>query len=127
MELAKQEFSTLDEAALREAFGKAKETDTLKKVLMPHFDLGPALLEHLLLQESLRPSSKLKEVDLDIVLPSLLTALQDLSSFLKNKRPSLHSLITLLKRYSVLSEDDHVGRKASEHIVISEGCSEVED
>ena len=85
MELAKQEFSTLDEAALRDAFGKAKETDTLKKVLMPHFDLGPALLEHLLLQKSLRPSSKLKEVDLDTVLPSLLTALQDLPSFLKNR------------------------------------------
>ena len=85
VELAKQEFSTLDEAALREAFGKAKETDTLKKVLMPHFDLGPSLLEHLLLQESLRPSSKLKEVDLDTVLPSLLTALQDLPSFLKNR------------------------------------------
>ena len=85
MELAKQEFSTLDEAVLREAFGKAKETDTLKKVLMPHFDLGPALLEHLLLQESLRPSSKLKEVDLDTILPSLLTALQNLPSFLKNR------------------------------------------
>ena len=85
MELAKQEFSTLDEAVLREAFGKAKETDTLKKVLMPHFDLGPALLEHLLLQESLHPSSKLKEVDLDTILPSLLTALQNLPSFLKNR------------------------------------------
>ena len=85
VELAKQEFSTLDEAVLREAFGKAKETDTLKKVLMPHFDLGPALLEHLLLQESLHPSSKLKEVDLDTILPSLLTALQDLPSFLKNR------------------------------------------
>lgn len=85
MELAKQEFSTLDEAVLREAFGKAKETDTLKKVLMPHFDLGPALLEHLLLQESLHPSSKLKEVDLDTILPSLLTALQNLPFFLKNR------------------------------------------
>ena len=85
VELAKQEFSTLDEAVLREAFGKAKETDTLKKVLMPHFDLGPALLEHLLLQESLHPSSKLKEVDLDTILPSLLTALQNLPSFLKNR------------------------------------------
>ena len=85
VELAKQEFSTLDEAVLREAFGKAKETDTLKKVLMPHFDLGPALLEHLLLQESLHPSSKLKEVDLDTILPSLLTALQNLPFFLKNR------------------------------------------
>ena len=27
----------------------------------------------------------------------------------------------------MLSEDDHVGRKASEHDVISEGSSEVED
>jgi len=44
-----------------------------------------------------------------------------------SKRPSLHSLITLLKRYSVLSEDDHVGRKASEHDVISEGSLEVEN
>ena len=39
----------------------------------------------------------------------------------------LSSLITLLKRYSVLSEDDHVGRKASEHDVISEGSLEVEN
>ena len=82
MELAKQEFSTLDEATLRPAFGKAKDTDTLKKVLMPHFDLGPALLEHLMLEQSLRPSTKLKDVDLDAVLTSLLTAFEALPLFL---------------------------------------------
>ena len=40
---------------------------------------------------------------------------------------SFYCLIHFYKRYYVLSEDDHVGRKASEHDVISEGCSEVED
>ena len=85
MELAKQEFSTLDEATLRPAFGKAKDTDTLKKVLMPHFDLGPALLEHLMLEQSLRPSTKLKDVDLDAVLASLMTAFEALPLFLTNR------------------------------------------
>jgi len=85
VELAKQEFSTLDDLTLREAFGKAKETDTLKKVLMPHFDLGPAVLEHLMLEQSLRPSTKLKDVDLDVVLPTLLTAFEALPLFLKNR------------------------------------------
>ena len=85
VELAKQEFSTLDEVSLREAFGKAKETDTLKKVLMPHFDLGPALLEHLMLEQSLRSSTKLKDVDLEAVLATLLTAFEALPLFLKNR------------------------------------------
>ena len=38
-----------------------------------------------------------------------------------------HTLELLSCRYSVLSEDDHVGRKASEHDVISEGSLEVEN
>ena len=48
-----------------------------------------------------------------------------------NKKPKKfktvwHGFRGILK-LSVLSEDDHVGRKASEHDVISEGSSEVED
>merc|ERR1719347_921919 len=52
---------------------------------MPHFDLGPALLEHLMLEQSLRPSTKLKDVDLEAALPTLLTAFEALPLFLKNR------------------------------------------
>merc|ERR1719289_601361 len=52
---------------------------------MPYFDLGPALLEHLMLEQSLRPSTKLKDVDLEVVLPTLLTAFEALPLFLKNR------------------------------------------
>lgn len=67
LELCKQEFNVLDEATLNEYLSKAKETDTLKKVLMPHFDYGPNLLEHILLAAGFAQNTKIKDFNLENV------------------------------------------------------------
>jgi hypothetical protein len=65
VELAKQELTLLDGPRLAALLAAGKETDTLKKLLMPHFDFGPSLLEHLLLEAGLPPGTKLKELEAD--------------------------------------------------------------
>ena len=86
VELAKQEFTQLDNSKLEELFRAAKETDTVKKVLMPHFDFGPSLLEHLLLQADLTSNTKLKDLQLDIVLPALAATMATISTFLSDRQ-----------------------------------------
>lgn len=52
---------------MRQLFSAAKDTDTLKKCLMPHFDYGPSLLEHLLLSEGLPANTKLRNFSMEEV------------------------------------------------------------
>ena len=47
IELARQEYEAMTADRLTEIFSAAKPGDNLKKILAPHFEFGPALLEHL--------------------------------------------------------------------------------
>lgn len=60
VELAKQEFSVLEENNLKNILKSGKDSDTLRKVLLPHFEYGPNLLEHLCLQHGIALNTKLK-------------------------------------------------------------------
>ena len=73
----------LDSQRLEELLKVAKEGDTLKRILTSHFDFGPNLLEHLLIQAGLNPGSRLKDLDLADVLPRLAQSLGTVSDFLK--------------------------------------------
>lgn len=84
VELAKQEFTLLDLTKVRDILSKAKETDTLKKILMPHFDYGPNLLEHLLLQFGFAPNTKLKDFDIEGNIVKLSEALTGIDKFLQD-------------------------------------------
>ena len=72
MELARQEYEALTADRLAELFSAAKPGDNLKKILAPHFEFGPALLEHLLLGAGLAGNVKRKDVDVDEVAGQLL-------------------------------------------------------
>jgi len=85
LELCKQEFNVLDVASLLELLSKAKETDTLKKMLMPHFDYGPNLLEHLLLVAGFAQNTKIKDFNLENV-SKLTEALNSASKFLAEEQ-----------------------------------------
>jgi len=85
LELCKQEFNVLDEATLKEYLSKAKENDTLKKVLMPHFDYGPNLLEHILLAAGFAQNTKIKDFNLENV-SKLNEALNGASKFLTEEQ-----------------------------------------
>jgi len=85
LELCKQEFNVLDEATLTEYLSKAKENDTLKKVLMPHFDYGPNLLEHILLAAGFAQNTKIKDFNLENV-SKLNEALNGASKFLTEEQ-----------------------------------------
>jgi len=85
LELCKQEFNVLDEATLNEYLSNAKENDTLKKVLMPHFDYGPNLLEHILLAAGFAQNTKIKDFNLENV-SKLNEALNGASKFLTEEQ-----------------------------------------
>jgi len=85
LELCKQEFNILEAATLQDILSKAKENDTLKKVLMPHFDYGPNLLEHLLLEAEFALNTKVKEFQMQNV-SRLSDALNNASKFLAGEQ-----------------------------------------
>jgi len=85
LELCKQEFNVLDEESLKDFLSKAKDNDTLKKALMPHFDYGPNLLEHLLLVAGLPQNTKIKDFNLDNI-SKLNEALNSASKFLSDEQ-----------------------------------------
>lgn len=60
VELAKQEFTRLEENNLRNILKSGKEADTLRKLVLPHFEYGPNLLEHLCLEHNILLNTKLK-------------------------------------------------------------------
>lgn len=61
----------------------AKPGDGLKKILMPHVDYGPAIIEHVLLKSGFTAVSKLgKGFDLDKDMPKLMAALSEADGLL---------------------------------------------
>jgi len=85
LELCKQQFNVLENSILHEILSKAKENDTLKKVLMPHFDYGPNLLEHLLLVAEFPQNTKVKDFQLENV-SKLSDALNNANKFLADEQ-----------------------------------------
>merc|ERR1719354_228961 len=77
VELAKQEYSTIDENNIKNLIKSGKPTDTLKKILMPQFDYGPSVLEHVCLAAGIQISIKLKEFNLEEAFTTLFQALTD--------------------------------------------------
>jgi len=84
VELAKQEYSKLDENNLLNLLKSGKPADTLKKILMPHFEYGPSLLEHTCLEAGILLNTKLKDFKLESEFSTLVTALATVDSFLKD-------------------------------------------
>ncbi len=60
VELAKQEFTLLEVNNLKNILKSGKDSDPLRKLLLPHFEYGPNLLEHLCLERGIALSTKLK-------------------------------------------------------------------
>jgi hypothetical protein len=60
VELAKQEFTLLEVNNLKNILKSGKDGDPLRKLLLPHFEYGPNLLEHLCLERGIALSTKLK-------------------------------------------------------------------
>lgn len=85
LELCKQEFNVLDEETLKDILTKAKESDSLKKALMPHFDYGPNLLEHIFLQSGFTQNSKVKDFKFDDI-SKLSEAINSASKFLTEEQ-----------------------------------------
>jgi len=82
VELAKSSYDSLDQDRLKQVLDSAKEKDTLKKVLMPHFEYGPSLLEHVLLANGLAPNTVIKtSFDFSTDLNKLVTAMGMASEF----------------------------------------------
>jgi len=82
VELAKQHFTTIEENNLKNLLKSGKPADTVKKVLMPHFDYGPSVLEHICLEAGIRISEKLKDFNVDENLPKLYSALSAVTDML---------------------------------------------
>ena len=70
---------------LAEIFSAAKPGDNLKKMLAPHFEFGPALLEHLLLGAGLAGNVKRKDVDVEELSGKLLEVVNGGDAFLKSR------------------------------------------
>ncbi|XP_023345305.1 nuclear export mediator factor NEMF [Eurytemora carolleeae] len=83
VELAKQEYSKLDEKNLLNLLKSGKPVDTVKKIVMPHFEYGPSLLEHICLENGVTINSKLKDFNLETDFPRLLAAFTSLDNFFK--------------------------------------------
>lgn len=82
VELAKTSYEVLDLQKIKTIFAGAKEKDTLKKVLMPHFEYGPSLLEHLLLANNFASNTNVKTgFDLESDLLRLVAALEQAPVF----------------------------------------------
>ncbi len=89
VELARREYEKMSEEKLRGIFEACKPGDNLKKLLSPHFEQGPALLEHLLLTRAGLPANtKRKDVDLDEKAGVLLDIVngKEANEFMKVKR-----------------------------------------
>lgn len=84
LDLCKTELPTVDAEKLHEFLSNAKENDTLKKVLMPHFEFGSHLLEHLLLRVGISLSTKIKDFNMNDV-TTLSESLNSASDFLKTE------------------------------------------
>jgi hypothetical protein len=63
VELAKQEFTLLEVNNLKNILKSGKDNDPLRKLLLPHFEYGPNLLEHLCLERGIALNTKLKAGD----------------------------------------------------------------
>jgi hypothetical protein len=63
VELAKQEFTLLEVNNLKNILKSGKDNDPLRKLLLPHFEYGPNLLEHLCLEWGIALNTKLKAGD----------------------------------------------------------------
>jgi len=84
VELVRTSYESLDTDKLKDIFHKAKEKDTLKKVLMPHFEYGPNLLEHLLLTNNFAPNTNVKTgLDLECDVPRLVATVEAAETFAK--------------------------------------------
>ena len=85
IELARQEYEAMTAERLTDIFSAAKPGDNLKKILAPHFEFGPALLEHLLLGSGLAGNMKRKDVDVEEVSGKLLDVINGGDAFLKSR------------------------------------------
>ena len=85
IELARQEYEAMTAERLSDIFSAAKPGDNLKKILAPHFEFGPALLEHLLLGSGLAGNVKRKDVDIEEVSGKLLEVINGGDAFLKSR------------------------------------------
>lgn len=65
LELCVQEVPELNLEKLDKVLASKKDSDTIKKILVHHFEYGPNLLEHLLLKSEIAPNTKLKELNND--------------------------------------------------------------
>jgi len=84
LELCKHELPVLNEEKLHSLLANAKDNDTLKKVLMPHFEFGSNLLEHLLLKSDLHHNTKIKDFARDDV-ERVCSSLNSASDFLQSE------------------------------------------
>jgi len=85
VELCKQDVNVLEATMLETFLSKAKDNDTLKKVLMPHFDYGPNLLEHLMMSAGFAHNCKVKQFDVAQI-PNLLDALSQAKTFISTEK-----------------------------------------
>ncbi|KAL0269425.1 UNVERIFIED_CONTAM: hypothetical protein PYX00_007165 [Menopon gallinae] len=83
VEEVRKETGPPSEEMLKSILENAKTGDNLKKILNPHFDYGPAIIEHVLLGIGLQGGSKLgKDVTIENHLTQLHTALIEADSIM---------------------------------------------
>ncbi|XP_074642120.1 ribosome quality control complex subunit NEMF-like [Tubulanus polymorphus] len=87
IENAKQPTPFISQDRLKEIIENAKEGDYLKKILTPHFEYGPALVEHSLLTAGFTENLKIGvNFNIGIDLPKLYSALQIAEDLLQNSQ-----------------------------------------
>ena len=60
----KSRSESVSEALFLEILTNAKPADSVKKLFLTHFDHGPALLEHFLLEKKLPGATKMKDLQM---------------------------------------------------------------
>ena len=85
IELAKQSYEKMTEEKLKSLVEAAKAADNLKKVFAPHFEFGPALLEHLLQLKGLAGNMKVgRDLDIEKHAGILLEVFNDAAQYVKD-------------------------------------------
>ncbi|KAF2894967.1 hypothetical protein ILUMI_11200 [Ignelater luminosus] len=102
--------STLDN--LRTILEGAKVGDPLKKVLMPHLDYGPALIEHVLLKHGFTNVSKIgKTFDITNDINELFVALQEAEVIMENAKKEPSKGYIIQKKEERPSTDPNVDKE----------------
>ena len=104
---------------LTEIFAAAKPGDNLKKILAPHFEFGPALLEHLLLSAGLAGNVKRKDVDVEGVAGQLLEVLNGGHAFVKSREAKGYIVQGCKDMYTYYFSSSLVQAQSNTHTVES--------